>query len=232
MAPEEVLADSLYGSDVNLEAASEMDVEVVSPALGKTKAGALGLDAFTFSEDGQVLGCPAGHAPVKVKTNKKRKHSVAFQSDRCTGCPLADRCTVRPGKKYHYLRYSAKDLRLSIRRASEKTDEFKQRYRMRSGVEATMSQFDRLTGVKRLRVRGIKAVRFCATLKAAGVNIFRATAVRKARKTLNPAPAGLFSFHFRPVSIFKELLSAIWPGRGEIFIPVAMNSQFNAQMDF
>ena len=36
------------------------------------------------------------------------------------------------------------------------------------------------TGVKRLRVRGFKAVRFSATLKAAGINLFRAAAVRKA----------------------------------------------------
>ncbi|MBU4425900.1 MAG: hypothetical protein L6406_15965 [Desulfobacterales bacterium] len=42
-----------------------------------------------------------------------------------------------------------------------------------------MSEYDRRTGVKHLKVRGLKAVRFCATLKAIGVNIFRATAVRK-----------------------------------------------------
>ena len=41
-----------------------------------------------------------------------------------------------------------------------------------------MNEYDRRTGVKHLRVRGIKAVRFCATLKALGVNILRATAVR------------------------------------------------------
>ena len=44
-----------------------------------------------------------------------------------------------------------------------------------------MSECDRKTGIKQLRVRGLKAVRFCATLKAIGVNIFRATAVRMAK---------------------------------------------------
>ena len=44
-----------------------------------------------------------------------------------------------------------------------------------------MSAYDRRTGVKRLRVRGLKAVRVCATLKAVGVNLFRAAAVRRAR---------------------------------------------------
>jgi|GEM_PF-5900432 len=41
-----------------------------------------------------------------------------------------------------------------------------------------MSSYDRVTGVKRLRVRGLKAVRFCAILKALGVNILRAAAFR------------------------------------------------------
>ena len=34
-------------------------------------------------------------------------------------------------------------------------------------AEATMSEYDRLTGVKNLRGRGRKAVRFCAKMKAA-----------------------------------------------------------------
>ncbi len=50
------------------------------------------------------------------------------------------------------------------------------------GVQAaTMSEYDRRTGVKQLRVRGLKAVKFCATLKALGINIFRAAAVKAAK---------------------------------------------------
>ena len=43
-----------------------------------------------------------------------------------------------------------------------------------------MSEFDRRTGVKRLRVRGLKAVRFSAVVKALGLNILRAAAVMAA----------------------------------------------------
>jgi len=35
---------------------------------------------------------------------------------------------------------------------------------VRAGIEATISQYDARTGVKNLRVRGFKAVRFCAVL--------------------------------------------------------------------
>jgi hypothetical protein len=51
-----------------------------------------------------------------------------------------------------------------------------------------MSEYDRRTGVKHLRVRGFKAVRFCAILKATGLNILRAAAVRRARKEDRSAP--------------------------------------------
>jgi hypothetical protein len=54
-----------------------------------------------------------------------------------------------------------------------------------------MSEYDRRTGVKHLRVRGFKAIQFCATLKAVAVNIFRATAVRRA---LNGDKAALEGF--------------------------------------
>ena len=50
-----------------------------------------------------------------------------------------------------------------------------------------MSEYDRRTRVKRLRVRGLSAVRFCATLKAAEINFFRAVAVWVA---LNPETDG------------------------------------------
>jgi hypothetical protein len=60
------------------------------------------------------------------------------------------------------------------------TDEFKDRYWWRAWVEATISEFDRCTGVKRLRVWRLKAVRFSATLKAFGMNILRATPVMAA----------------------------------------------------
>lgn len=56
----------------------------------------------------------------------------------------------------------------------------KDRYRWRAGIEATISEYDRRTGVKRLRVRGFKAVHFCSVLKAVGLNILRAAAVMAA----------------------------------------------------
>lgn len=175
LGPEEVLADSLYGSDGNCGEAQSLDVEVVAPAMGTGKC-AIRLADFDASSDGNILACPQGHTPVTVK-KKKARYTAAFDSSQCSQCDCQADCPVKKGKKHHYLRYTQKEIRIARRRSYEQTDEFKDRYRWRAGVEATMSEYDRRTGVKRLRVRGLKTVRFGATLKALGINLLRAAAV-------------------------------------------------------
>ena len=90
------------------------------------------------------------------------------------------------------------------------TDEFKNRYRWRAGVEATMSEFDRRTGVKRLRVRGFKAVRFSATLKALGLNILRAAAVMAAMPTGTPEQTDPEGGYNASINVFKERFWAVF----------------------
>jgi len=213
LAPEEVLADSLYGSDENCEAAKkDLGVEVVSPTMGAPQQNAGSINDFKISDAGEVVSCPRGHAPVKIKRNK-HKTSVAFDSRHCHKCPLRDDCPARPGqgkgKRFHYLRYESKDIRLARRKAYEQTAEFIDRYRWRAGVEATMSEYNARTSVKRLRVRGFKAVKLCATLKAAAINIFRAAAVQKALNRKNGSPGGENSFMNHVVFVFKEQFSHI-----------------------
>lgn len=73
-----------------------------------------------------------------------------------------------------------------------------------------MSEYDRRTGVKKLRVRGMNAVRFCAVLKAVGLNILRATAVRRAQ-TGNPDPDyAVATTHYGLIGLFKERFMSFW----------------------
>ena len=113
----------------------------------------------------------------------------------------------------------------------ESTDDFIDAYRSRAGVEATMNEYNTLTGVKRLRVRGSKAVRYCATLKAAGLNLLRAARVRSARIQAERARNGSASPFFSPFSIIKELfwsffshlgkLTGAQPGRADCYHELA-----------
>jgi len=209
LAPAQVLADSLYGSDENSEKAEAMGVEVVSPTMGAEKDDIISLSAFSLSEKGEITACPQGHAPVKVK-HKKHRYTVAFDSSHCIHCPFREACPVKPGKKHHYLRYEDKTMRVATRRAKEWTPEFKDKYRWRAGIEATMSEYDRITGVKRLQVRGFPAARYCAKLKAIGVNLFRATAVRNALKGQEGPPQPGESVLDRVILVVKEQIGAVW----------------------
>ena len=209
--PEELLADTLYGSDENCRKSTKLGVELVAPAMTKNKEG-IALSDFEVSHKGGVVSCPQGHAPVRIK-KKKTRYSVAFDSQDCSLCPFQEICPVKRGKKGHYLRYTDKEMRLAIRKAFEQTDEFKDRYRWRAGVEAAMSEYDRLTGVKHLRFRGFKAVRFCATLKAIGVNLFRATAVRRAENRRKAPHGGALSAFLNNIYVVKE---RFFDARGEV----------------
>jgi hypothetical protein len=187
--PDQILGDSLYGSDENVTAAAEKGVKLISPVMpGATQKDKLHLSDFVISDTDTVLFCPQGKHPVSRKASKKA-HVLGFSLQDCLNCPNQGQCPVKGGKKSNYLRYTNKDLRLAKRRQQERSSDFIEQYALRSGVEATMSEYDRLTGIKHLRVRGLKKVRFSAILKAIGINIFRAARVRKTQ--MNPRNRGI-----------------------------------------
>ena len=210
LSPKEVLADTLYGGDENVEtAANEKDVEVVSPVSGQEpgKDNKLSLMDFTLSQKGQVTSCPKGHAPFRTK-HKKERHNAAFDKKVCSTCPLVDDCPVKPGKDGYYLYYDDRAARLARRRAYEKTEEFRDKYRYRAGIEATNSYMDRKTGVKRVRMRGIKAVSCSVFLKATAVNILRAATFKNKKIRDNgTGPSGICSA-LGLFSVVKELWSS------------------------
>jgi hypothetical protein len=205
LCPKKITADSLYGSDDNCEDAKEMGVDVISPVMSNAEKGPINLKDFEFSENGHVLNCPKGNEPVFKKKNKN-SFTQGFSLETCSQCILKDQCIVRRGKRYYYFRYKEKAMRLAKRKANENTAEFKSEYRWRAGVEATMSEYDRRTGVKRLRVRGFDAVRFFAKLKAIGINLFRATALRRRVKPRKTANQEVMPRLNQVYSVFKELL--------------------------
>lgn len=197
LAPTELLADSLYGSDDNVEKAKELGVEVVSPTMG-TQSHKIGLADFTFSGSDEIAACPEEQKPQRIKTGKNGGKIVYFDKAICDKCPQQSDCPVKRDKRHSSISYDAKALRLARRRAKEKTAAFRDVYRFRAGAEGTMSDLDRITGIKHLRVRGMPQVKLAAVLKATGLNILRAMAFKNRlrrqenrKKGSNPSPNGL-----------------------------------------
>jgi len=181
LKPKEVTADTIYGGDDNCQKAKALGVEVVSPVKGKLGEGSVPITEFTMNNENEITSCPEGCAPLNTRS-KDDNHIAFFSKKTCRSCSRKKGCPTMPGKKGRYLRYDDKAIRLAQRRVQEDTPEFRDRYRFRAGVEGTMSQLDRLTGFKNLRIRGLSAVSFAAYLKAAGINIIRAAAFRNREK--------------------------------------------------
>jgi hypothetical protein len=217
LGPAQLLCDKAYGGDDNCQAARNQGVKIVAPVMG-TAEKSHGLFSFAFNAQGEVTRCSQGYAPIKVGTRKNR-HTAVFSTEHCSVCPFLSQCNVRQGKRRFFLHYDDKARRCAQRRAHEQTTEFKNCYRWRSGVEATMSAYDRRTGVKQLRVRGLKAVRFAAVLKAAGLNILRAAAVGTAlsKNTLPPGSGPNYACNGL-MGIFKERCMRWWAACVDFFV--------------
>ena len=181
LAPTELLADTLYGSDDNVEKAKDLGITVIAPVMGP-KESTLALSDFTFDSADKIIACPNQQAPIKSKSYKNGGTTTYFDKAICDKCPRQSECQVKRDKKSCSINYDAKSLRLSRRRKCEKEEAFKEKYRYRSGIEGTMSDLERMTGLKHLRVRGMPQVKLAATLKATGLNILRATTFRNRLK--------------------------------------------------
>jgi len=172
LLPDELAADTLYGSQENIDTAKEHQVDLVAPVPGKKPAH--NLSSFSFDETTTEINCcPEKHEPKTIKHNKKGSISCFWDKQLCQNCSLRSECCVTESKKGYLLRYTPKQAEVTIRRQYEQGDEFKNKYRYRSGVEASISRFIHMTGARRLRYRGLKRVDYAARLKALGINIFR-----------------------------------------------------------
>jgi hypothetical protein len=188
--PKVLFTDTAYGSDENVQKCESKGVEMVSPTPGQKSddAYAINSDDFVIAENSHdVECCPRGETPLEtIRDDARETTLVVMPATSCDTCPQRSECPVkcRSDGNYEY-RFTDKQRRLDSRRREEATDVFRERYRKRSGIEATNSMLKRVTGMGRLRVRGSPGVFHSILLKVAGWNLFqaaRALAMRKARR--------------------------------------------------
>lgn len=174
LSPVEALADASYGSDDNVKIAKELGVDLIAPVPGKKSDKNLG--QFEFDKESLiVLKCPVGNKPDKIKHNKTGKLTAIWELDKCEKCPYSDDCPTQVRVKGRYLYYTRKEIRLLFRREYEESEEFRDKYRYRAGIEGTNSRFIQMTGARRLRYRGLNRVSFAELMKILGMNLFRVT---------------------------------------------------------
>lgn len=182
MKPEELSADAGYGSGENIVEAREHGVELTAPITGGTAPDEkrMQLSDFETSMDGkEVKQCLQGHAPLSCSYDGDKKSVETIFPSSCKTCDLLPICLVKKMKDGNYvLRYELKEMATSKRRVEQESSEFKERYKKRSGIEGTISEADRVTGIKRSWTRGEERVRASFFMKLAAVNVKRSIANR------------------------------------------------------
>jgi Transposase DDE domain len=211
--PEEMLADTLYTGDENVQAAEARGVDLIGPVPGRTpEVGpeAFSVDDFAWDErTGLIDACPAGHKPTSCSHDAVTATTrIEMPVSACRECPFRKQCPI---DKTHHGKYSLdvtdKERRLAGRRVEETTEVFKARYAPRSGIESTNSGLKNRLGLGRLPVRGRGSVFRVLLHKVAGWNVLRASASASAKlrawvktqvaRTLKGSESGPFAPVFR-----------------------------------
>jgi hypothetical protein len=217
LLPEEMLADTSYGSDDNVQKAAALNVEVISPVSGATTtpqdqdatgavAAKLTIDDFAVDErTGKVEACPAGRIPLQVVYDAETTTTTIHMSpEDCGACPFRAQCPIESGKSTCKVSYTDKQRRLEGRRREQETEVFRERYAKRSGLESTNSGIKRRLGLGQLRVRGRRAVNHAIYLKVAGWNLLRAAASGQLRGRVARALARIGA------ALMFSLAYAVW----------------------
>jgi hypothetical protein len=191
LKPETLFADGGYPSVPSALRIIEQDIEFITPVnRSRLSDDVVGRDLFQFDATGFVTQCPMGHSPIDHRTlsgnNTTRRSLYAiFQGDVCRSCKMLDRCPVRTPNHRHrgcQARDTVGDFRLEITPeirlrdemfSVQQTNEWKDRYKIRSGVEATNSELKRSHGLGKLRVRRAPRVCFAVACKIIACNIKR-----------------------------------------------------------
>jgi len=187
LTPEQMAADTAYGSDENALLAESFGVELIAPVPGRApQVGAeeLTLDDFAHHEvTGSVEACPASHSPLRVTREETTQITVVEMSAAvCASCPLRKLCPIHPTPDGRFeLKFADQARRLAARRREAETDVFRERYAKRAGIESTNSGLKNRLGLGWLRVRGRGAVFRTLRLKVSGWNVLRASASEKLR---------------------------------------------------
>jgi transposase len=153
-----------------------------SPGWQAQVEGAYTIDQFTVDWDRQVVTCPQGKCSAMWAAQVDRQRDrpgiiVAFRTQDCTDCVARSRCTraESTGRRLHLPpqeQYEA----LQAARTWYASEEGRQCYKCRAGIEGTLSQGVRAFGLRRTRYRGLAKPHLPHVATAAAITVDRSIA--------------------------------------------------------
>lgn len=143
---------------------------------------AYGQDAFTIDWDNQHVTCPNG--VTSTQWHQRRSEDglptirVRFSPADCRTCPQLRACVNSPKAQRREINLKPREEYAALQQARklQQTDEWKDRYKIRAGVEGTVSQAIQACGLRRSRYHGLAKTSLQHQLTAAAINLIRISA--------------------------------------------------------
>lgn len=190
LLPQRQLADTGYvDADLLVSSRKLHDIELFGPPRDgqswQARAGGYDQSRFSLDWDKQQATCPEGKVSRSWATYQRKPdgHSpdsrsvvtVRFAARDCAACASRDKCVRSPSGQPRTLilpeRTQAEALEKA--RGDLSTAEGRAEYRRRAGVEGTISQAVRRSGLRRARYRGLIKTHLQQVATAAGLNVVR-----------------------------------------------------------
>lgn len=178
--PDELLTDTSYASAENVIECEKRGTEIVAPVKGPSVEVAaenektLADFQMDVKDESKPVLCPAGHAPESTERKENGGIHATYSRLHCANCPFKKSCPAKRNPNgTRTLKTTVKEHVLAKRRRYEQTDEFRQRYAQRAGIEGTNSELKRAHGLGFLRVRGETRVKLAVYFKALACNVKR-----------------------------------------------------------
>lgn len=232
LKPKTLFADGGYPSVPSAQKITEQEIEFMAPVnRGRLSNDIIGRDSFEYDTEGFSTKCPMGHKPIDHRmlshNNKEGKslHAI-FDGDTCRQCSQLDICPVRaPNHRSKGCKPqdTIGDFRLEITPeiilrdkmfSIQQSLEWKDRYSIRAGIEATNSELKRVHGLAKLRVRRAAKVCFAVACKLIACNIKRWA---KAQKTPEGLLQGLLSMCCAGIRYLARILFERQFFKGQVF---------------
>ena len=185
LVPREHIVDTSYVTSDHLVTAERMGADLLGPVLTDQSWQAradegFGAASFVIDWDAQRATCPRGKtSAVWTPTTDSGGHDVItirFAHADCSVCPVRPQCVHSPRPRALAIRPRAQFDALRAARQRQTTQEFKERYARRAGIEGTISQGVGLGDLRRSRYSGLAKTRLLHLLIATALNFVRAAA--------------------------------------------------------
>lgn len=184
LVPAEHYVDAGYTSSQKLLASQENHgIELVGPVLPdsswQTRADqGYSSICFVIDWETQTATCPEGKVSVAWQDTRdkhqQKRFSIQFANKACLACSQREKCTKSTSSPRTITIYPQPIYEvLQSARQRQKTDEFKERYKKRAGVEGTISVGTRTFGLRRSRYIGLAKTHLQNVATATAINLTR-----------------------------------------------------------